>query len=74
MAVNKNFPFREAMYFQLRVEAYNVFNHASFGGTNGVDNAAVFDQNTGQQKSTTFGNVKLDDQPRIMQLSARFNF
>src|SRR5882757_2379499 len=71
MALNKNFLIREGMLFQIRGEAYNVFNHPSF---NKIDVTAVFDQNTGLQKSTTFGNLTADDQPRIMQLSARFNF
>ena len=71
MALNKNFPLREGMLFLVRVEAYNVFNHPSFTT---VDNTAVFDNQTGLQKSTTFGNLTNDDQPRIMQLAARFNF
>jgi hypothetical protein len=56
---------------QIRGEAYNVFNHPSFTK---VDTTAVFDQNTGLQKSATFGNLTADDQPRIMQLSGRVNF
>jgi len=71
MAVTKNFPIKESILFQIRGEAYNVFNHASFTT---VDATAVFDQNSGLQKSTTFGNLTADDQPRILQLSGRINF
>jgi hypothetical protein len=74
MALTKNFPIKEGIVVQIRGEAYNVFNHPSFGGTKGVDATAVFDVNTGLQKSSTFGNVVLDDQPRILQLSRRVNF
>jgi len=71
MAVSKNFPLKEGIVVQIRGEAYNVFNHPSFTK---VDATAVFDQNSGLQKSATFGNLTADDQPRIMQLSGRVNF
>ena len=71
MAVTKNFPIKESILVQIRGEAYNVFNHASFTT---VDATAVFDQKTGLQRSTTFGNLTADDQPRILQLSGRINF
>jgi hypothetical protein len=71
MALTKNFPIKESVVIQIRGEAYNAFNHPSF---NKVDVSAVFDQNTGAQKSATFGNLTADDQPRILQLSGRVNF
>ncbi|WP_035347385.1 TonB-dependent receptor [Edaphobacter aggregans] len=74
MAVNKNFPVHEGMMFQIRAEAYNVFNHASF---NKVDTTVRFDATTvagGAQTSPTFGNLTGDRGPRTMQLSGRFNF
>jgi hypothetical protein len=43
MALTKNFPIKEGIVVQIRGEAYNVFNHPSFGGTKGVDATAVFD-------------------------------
>jgi hypothetical protein len=70
-ALSKNFPLKEGILVQIRGEAYNVFNHPSFTK---VDTTAVFDQNTGLQKSATFGNLTADDQPRILQLSGRVNF
>jgi len=74
MAVNKNFPIREGMMFQIRAEAYNVFNHASF---NKVDTTAIFGTSStpgSQQTSSTFGQLTADRGPRTMQLSGRFNF
>jgi hypothetical protein len=74
MAVNKNFPVHEGMMFQVRVEAYNVFNHASF---NKIDATARFDAtNTvgSSQNSSTFGQLTGDRGPRTLQLSGRFNF
>jgi hypothetical protein len=74
MAVNKNFPIREGMMFQVRVEAYNVMNHASF---NKVDTTAIFGASSvvgSSQTSPTLGNLTGDRGPRTMQLSGRFNF
>lgn len=71
MALNKNIPIKEGVMFQLRCEAYNVFNHPSF---NAVDTKAVFSATTGQQTSTTFGNLTDDLQPRTLQLSGRISF
>ena len=74
MAVNKNFPVREGMTFQIRAEAYNVFNHASF---NMVDTTVRFDATStpgSPQISPTFGQLTGDRGPRTMQLSGRFNF
>jgi len=72
MAVNKNFPLRhERMLFQMRLEAYNVFNHASF---NKVDTNMVFNSTTGAQTSTTFGMINGERGARQLQLSGRFNF
>lgn len=71
MALNKNIRIRESVMFQLRGEAYNVFNHPSFTQ---VDNNLVFNAATGAQTSTTFGNVNKDQDPRILQLSGRISF
>jgi hypothetical protein len=71
MAVNKNFPIREGMSFQMRLEAYNAFNHPSF---NKVDTNMVFSATTGAQTSTTFGNINGTRGERQLQLSGRFTF
>jgi hypothetical protein len=40
MALQKNFPIRESLFAQFRVDAYNVFNHMSLGNPNtgSIDN------------------------------------
>ncbi len=71
MALNKNIRIRESVMFQLRGEAYNIFNHPSFTQ---VDNNLVFNATTGAQTSTTLGNLNKDQDPRILQLSGRISF
>ena len=71
MAVNKNFPIRERMMLQMRLEAYNAFNHPSF---NKVDTNMVYNATTGAQTSTTFGNINGTRGERQLQLSGRFTF
>ena len=55
---------------QLRVEAYNVFNHTNFSG---VDTTARFDAN-GAQTNLTFGQYNAAQFPRRLQLVLRFSF
>ena len=66
----KNFPIREPMRLQFRLEMYNAFNHTQFSG---VDTTARFDP-TGAQVSTTFGQYTSSRLPRQMQMSLKFNF
>ena len=49
----------------LRVEAFNVFNHAQFFGPAAVE---------GNIGSNTFGQIQMAAPPRLMQLSARYRF
>ena len=70
-ALFKNFPIHgERLAGQLRVEAYNVFNHTNFSG---VDTAAKFNA-AGQQTSTTFGQYNAAQFPRRLQLALRITF
>jgi hypothetical protein len=73
MALQKNIPITERFKFTLRGEAYNIFNHPSFTV---VDTTAQFDTTaTGNGRpSGTFGQVKDDRGPRILQLSGRITF
>ncbi len=66
----KNFPIREPMRLQFRLEMYNAFNHTQFSG---VNTTAQFDA-TGKQVSTTFGQYTSTRLPRQMQLSLRLTF
>ena len=53
LAIHRDFPFREAMRFQFRAEAFNITNTAAFGnpgasfgsGTFGVINSAGLGRN-----------------------------
>ena len=54
----------ESMRVQLRIEAYNVFNHTQFD-PNGVGTDII---------SPTFGSVFAAQNPRLMQLAAKFIF
>jgi len=65
MAVMKNTRVGESKSLQLRVEAFNLFNHAQFFGPQSVD---------GNIGSTTFGEVISADPPRLLQLGAKFFF
>ena len=70
VALFKNIPIKEKLTIQFRGEFYNLFNHPSF---NSVDNTAMFNR-TGQQTSTTLGQLVGDLGPRQIQLAARISF
>lgn len=55
---------------QLRIEAYNVFNHTQF---NAVDVTPQWDQ-SGAQVNPAFGRVTSTRDPRIVQLAVRLKF
>jgi hypothetical protein len=65
VALQKNFHVRENKSLMLRVEAFNVLNHAQFNGP-----AAV----TGDISSPNFGKIVSAASPRLLQLAARFVF
>jgi len=45
MTVRRNFPFTDRVGLQFRAEAYNIFNHSSFGSIyNSLDNGSLFGQ------------------------------
>jgi hypothetical protein len=70
-AIFKNFrEFRERVNFQLRWEAYNVFNNPSFLN---VDTAARFSP-AGAQINTRLGQYISSRQPRQMQVALRLSF
>jgi hypothetical protein len=70
ISIFKNFPVREGMNFQFRLEMYNAFNHAQFSG---LDTTARFDVQ-GNQVNSRFGQIISDRDPRRMQASLRFYF
>ena len=65
MALQKNLPITESRYFQFRVEAFNVFNHAQFYGPAAVN---------GNIASANFGQIVSAAPPRELQIAAKFFF
>lgn len=62
LAVRKDVAITESKQIEVRVEAFNVFNHPQFGGPNGNVN------------SGSFGLVTSANAPRILQVAMKFLF
>jgi Carboxypeptidase regulatory-like domain/TonB dependent receptor len=65
LALLKNIAITESKALQMRVEAFNAFNHAQFFGPQAVD---------GNINSNTFGQVISAAPPRLIQVAAKFSF
>jgi carboxypeptidase family protein/TonB-dependent receptor-like protein len=65
VALLKKIRLTESKSFQIRLEGFNVFNHAQFFGPQAVD---------GNIDSSTFGDVVSAAPPRLVQLGAKFIF
>jgi len=65
MALGKSLTLTEQKSLQIRVEAFNVFNHTQFNGPGAVD---------GDIGSSTFGNAISSAPPRILQGAVKFSF
>jgi hypothetical protein len=63
MALLKKVHLTEKKSLQLRIEAFNILNHAQFFGAQSVD---------GNIDSTTFGDVITAAPPRLVQVGAKF--
>jgi len=64
-ALEKKLSVGESRSLVLRMESFNVFNHAQFFGPNAVN---------GNPDSTNFGQIVNANPPRQMQLAAKFSF
>ncbi len=73
-ALLKTTKFTETKELQLRFEAFNVFNHAQFGGPSGLINAGFPNIVNGVNQGGTFGMVTSARAPRILQIGAKFLF
>jgi hypothetical protein len=62
-ALIKRVNFRESLNLELRLEAFNVFNHTTFSVPNTLD-----------INGTSFGKITSAFDPRILQISFKFNF
>jgi len=65
LALIKRVTFDERRNFEIRVEAFNVFNHPQFYGAGAVN---------GNIASPTFGEIEAAAAPRFVQLAAKFSF
>jgi hypothetical protein len=66
MALLKNTKLTETKSLELRFEAFNAFNHASFSG--------VRSSGFGNFGSPGFGVISSDISPRLLQIGAKFHF
>ena len=62
-ALIKRTRFKERLGLELRLEAFNVFNHTNFSAPNSLD-----------INSTSFGRINSTFDPRILQLAWKFTF
>ncbi len=65
MALEKKVSLGESRELLLRAETFNVFNHAQFFGPEAVN---------GNPDSTSFGRIVNADDPRQIQIAAKFSF
>jgi hypothetical protein len=65
MQLTKTINFTESKSLDLRVEAFNLFNHPQLYGPASVD---------GEVNDPNFGKVVSAAAPRVMQLAAKFHF
>jgi hypothetical protein len=65
MQISKTVPVTESKSFDIRVEAFNVFNHAQFYGPSAVD---------GEINDPNFGSVVSAAAPRLVQLAVKLHF
>jgi hypothetical protein len=68
LALYKDVHINEAMYFQVRLETFNTFNHAQFASPVNDVNNPLFGEILGVQAGTTNGDG------RVLQLGAKFYF
>jgi hypothetical protein len=84
ISLQKNVPITERAQFQVRVEAFNTFNHTQFSGvnsglslsslTNPVPTNLPFNSSSQLVNITGFGSVSGVRDPRVLQIVAKFVF
>jgi hypothetical protein len=71
LTVGKDVRFTESKHLELRLDAFNVFNHTQFAGASAVDgNYSDYSTNS----SSTFGKAVSAASPRLLQTAARIVF
>jgi hypothetical protein len=75
MSLFKQFKIREGVSFEIRGEYFNVFNTTEFIGPGGLGSSNAGSAANGGTITPTFnGQLTQNNDPRIGQLTARFNF
>ncbi len=75
MSLFKNINFTESMHIQLRLEAYNVFNHTQWGNINtGLSEPFSPGTSFGGANAGSSGQITSTRDPRILQLGGKFYF
>jgi len=64
-SLQKTIRIRDSKRLDLRLEAFNLFNHSQFFGPATVD---------GQEEDPNFGNIVSAASPRLIQIAAKFAF
>jgi hypothetical protein len=65
LTLQKSFKLNESKSLDVRLDAFNAFNHAQFYGPNSVD---------GNISSATFGHVVSAAPPRLLQIALKMFF
>jgi hypothetical protein len=65
LTAQKNFKLAESKILEVRLEAFNAFNHAQFYGPSSVD---------GNISSASFGHVVSAAAPRLVQIALKMAF
>lgn len=84
MSLSKRFSFKERAHFELRVDAFNAFNHTQFNGINSgltltslanpTATNLVYKADGSLNNKNGFGSVSGARDPRILQTVIRFQF
>lgn len=77
LSLYKDFPIgkESSRFLEIRLESYNVFNHANFGQPDGDFSDSTFGQVLSVDQPSSFGGQANDPQPgRATQLGAKFSF
>ena len=77
LSLYKDFPIGKegSRFLELRLESYNVFNHANFAQPDGDFSDSTFGQVLSVNQPSSFGGQATDPQPgRATQLGAKFSF
>jgi hypothetical protein len=73
LALAKHFKFKDRLDTELRLDAFNVFNHANWGNPSGTCSSSTCSPIT-NINSTEFGEVTTTLGPRVVQVAVHIRF